>query len=102
MSNASDEDWELLSSFLPPDWKASASKTGALKGLRQDKSEENYLRILLMHLGCGYANSLFLSFTDAQAAFSMGRRDTEGADNGTSVKSGVGRKGGETVPAGVF
>ena len=54
-SNASDEDWELLSSLFPPDWKASASKTGALKGLRQDKSEENYLRILLMHLGCGYS-----------------------------------------------
>ena len=30
------------------------------------------------------------------------RRDTEGADNGASVKSGAGRKGGETVPAGVF
>ena len=26
---------------------------GATKGLRQDKSEENYLRVLLMHLGCG-------------------------------------------------
>lgn len=24
-----------------------------MKGLRQDKSEENYLRVLLMHLGCG-------------------------------------------------
>ena len=54
-SNASDEDWELLSSFFPPDWKESAIKTGVLKGLRQDKSEENYLRILLMHLGCGYS-----------------------------------------------
>jgi len=26
-----------------------------LKGLRQDKSEENYLRVLLMHLGCGFS-----------------------------------------------
>jgi hypothetical protein len=34
---------------------------------------------------CCYANSLFLSFKDAQVAFSMGRRDTEGADNEASV-----------------
>jgi len=27
----------------------------ALKGLRQDKSEENYLRVLLMHVGCGFS-----------------------------------------------
>jgi len=27
--------------------------TKALKGLRQDKSEENYMRTLLLHLGCG-------------------------------------------------
>lgn len=54
-SNASDEDWDLLTSFFPPGWKAAANKTGALKGLRQDKSEESYLRVLLMHLGCGYS-----------------------------------------------
>ena len=51
--NAAQEDWELLLSFFPPDWKQLARSTGALKGLRQDKSEENYLRVLLMHLGCG-------------------------------------------------
>ena len=53
--NAVDEDWDLLISFLPSDWKASALRTGALKGLRQDKSEENYLRTLLMHLGGGFS-----------------------------------------------
>lgn len=52
---ALDEDWDLLTSFFPSDWKAAASRTGALKGLRQDKSEENYLRILLMHLGSGFS-----------------------------------------------
>jgi hypothetical protein len=26
---------------------------GALKGLRQDKGEENYLRVLMLHFGCG-------------------------------------------------
>ncbi|MEI6395896.1 MAG: IS4 family transposase [Verrucomicrobiota bacterium] len=53
--NAVDEDWDLLISFFPSDWKTSALRTGALKGLRQDKSEENYLRTLLMHLGGGFS-----------------------------------------------
>lgn len=52
-SNASDEDWDLLKTFFPPEWKDLAQKTGALKGLRQDKSEENYLRTLMIHAGCG-------------------------------------------------
>lgn len=51
--NAAIEDWDLLRSFFPPDWKELARTTGALKGLRQDKSEESFLRVLLMHLGCG-------------------------------------------------
>ncbi len=51
--NAADEDWDVLLTFFPPDWKELAQSTGAMKGLRQDKSEENYLRVLLMHLGCG-------------------------------------------------
>jgi len=49
------EDWELLKSFLPPDWRVLARRTDALKGLRQDKSEENCLRTLLIHLACGYS-----------------------------------------------
>jgi len=51
--NAAEEDWELLLSFFPEGWRQLAQSTGALKGLRQDKSEENCLRVLLMHLGCG-------------------------------------------------
>ena len=54
-SNAATEDWNLLLSFFPPDWRELAQKTGALKGLRQDKSEENYMRVLLMHFGCGFS-----------------------------------------------
>ncbi len=50
-----DEDWDLLVSFFPSDWKTTARRSGALKGLRQDKLEENYLRLLLMHLGGGYS-----------------------------------------------
>jgi Transposase DDE domain len=51
--NAANEDWDLLLSFLPPQWIQLAQTTGASKGLRQDKSEANNLRVLLMHLGCG-------------------------------------------------
>jgi hypothetical protein len=54
-NSAVDEDWDLLMHFFPPDWKAVAARTGALKGLRQDKLEENYLRTLLIHLGCGHS-----------------------------------------------
>ncbi len=54
-ANASDEDWKLLLSFLPPNWKELGQVTEALKGLRQDRSEENYVRTLLLHLGCGFS-----------------------------------------------
>jgi Transposase DDE domain len=53
--NAVDEDWNLLLSFFPPNWRELAQVTEALKGLRQDKSEENYIRTLLLHLGCGFS-----------------------------------------------
>jgi hypothetical protein len=42
-------------SFFPSDWRKQAQTSGALKGLRQDKSAESYLRVLLMHLGCGFS-----------------------------------------------
>ena len=48
-----DEDWELLVSFLPSDWRELAEGAGALKGLRKYKSVDNLLRTLLIHLGCG-------------------------------------------------
>lgn len=53
--SASAEDWALLCQFLPSDWRELARSTGALKGLRQDKSEDNLLRTLLLHVGCGYS-----------------------------------------------
>jgi len=52
-TGAVDEDWDLLKSFFPPEWKQMAKSSGALKSLRQDKSEENCLRVLLLHFGCG-------------------------------------------------
>ena len=49
------EDWDLLVSFLPANWQALAAETGALKGLRKNKSVESLLRVLLLHLGCGHS-----------------------------------------------
>ena len=46
-----DEDWGVLASFLPGNWQQLAAHTGALRGLRKDKSPENLLRTLLIHLG---------------------------------------------------
>ena len=50
-----DEDWAVLVSLLPPEWREVARHTRALKGLRKDKSAETLLRVLLLHLGCGHS-----------------------------------------------
>ena len=49
------EDWEVVLSFLPEDWQELARETGALKGLRKDKSVDALLRTLLLHLACGHS-----------------------------------------------
>lgn len=49
------EDWEILRSFFPLGWEEMALQTGALKGLRKNKSAEDFLRTLLLHVGCGYS-----------------------------------------------
>lgn len=50
-----DEDWGLLLQFFPAKWRELAECTDATKGLRQDKSVENLLRTILIHVGCGYS-----------------------------------------------
>ena len=50
-----DEDWAVLQSFLPAGWEELGRSSGALKGLRKDKSAEAALRVLLLHLGCGHS-----------------------------------------------
>jgi hypothetical protein len=52
---STNEDWELLQTFLPPDWQQLAVTTLALKGLRQDKGAVSLLRTLLLHVGCGFS-----------------------------------------------
>ena len=49
------EDWDLLLTFFPDDWRDSAVSTGALKGLRKDKSAEHLLHTLLIHIACGHS-----------------------------------------------
>jgi hypothetical protein len=50
-----EENWEVLLSLLPKDWQKEAEKTKALKGLRKNKSVDNLLRTLLIHLAGGYS-----------------------------------------------
>ena len=50
-----DEDWAVLRSFLPAGWEDLGRSSGALKGLRKDKSAQAALRVLLLHLGCGHS-----------------------------------------------
>ena len=47
--------WDDISSFLPKEWRECAQKHGVMKGARQDKSLDDTLRVLLMHLACGYS-----------------------------------------------
>ncbi len=49
------EEWRLLRSFLPPNWRELAVEEGALRRHRGVTSIENLLRVLLMHLSCGYS-----------------------------------------------
>ena len=50
-----DDDWDVLMSFFPANWLQLAERTGALKGLRKDKSAPRLLRALLIHVACGYS-----------------------------------------------
>jgi len=47
------EDWDLLLTFIPANWKWLAARTRALKGLHGDRSPGNALRVLLLHVGAG-------------------------------------------------
>ena len=49
------EDWDLLMSFFPEGWRDTAVTTGAMKGLRKNKSVEGLIHTLLMHIGCGFS-----------------------------------------------
>ena len=49
-----DEEWELLASFLPVDWRDMAKKTGAMRRARGEiSSPEVLLQVLLLHVATG-------------------------------------------------
>lgn len=50
-----DDAWDVLLLALPRDWRKLAQDTGASKGLRKDKRLANLLRLILLHLGCGWS-----------------------------------------------
>lgn len=54
-ANVMDEDWAVLLTMMPDRWRELAQETEALKGLRKDKGEGDFLRTLLLHLACGYS-----------------------------------------------
>jgi Transposase DDE domain len=51
-----DEDWSVLQSMFPPNWRALAKETGSLtRKLRSFKTEEEVMRTLLLHVANGYS-----------------------------------------------
>ena len=53
--NALDEDWTILVDLFPPNWQRIARLSGAVERLRGFDSVNELLRVLLMHVGCGYS-----------------------------------------------
>jgi hypothetical protein len=53
------ENWEVLSTFLPPDWAEQARRLGAMRRARYISNPATVLRILLLHLatGCSLAET---------------------------------------------
>jgi len=50
------EDWAVLQSMFPPNWRALAKDTGSLtRKLRSFKTEEEVMRTLLLHVANGYS-----------------------------------------------
>lgn len=48
-----EDDWQVLTKFLPMGWQAGARKLGALRRCRKFESAEALLRTLLIHLASG-------------------------------------------------
>ena len=49
------EDWNVVMSFFPKNWRWLAKRHRVLKGLRKDKDPAQFLRALLLHLGGGHS-----------------------------------------------
>lgn len=49
------EDWAVLTSFFPEDWREIGRSSGALRRLRGFRSEDDLMRVLLLHVAQGYS-----------------------------------------------
>ena len=51
-----DENWHVLLSLFPPNWRELAKETGAMvRKFRSFTSEDNLMRTLLIHIAQGYS-----------------------------------------------
>lgn len=55
MENVGSEDWQVLLSLFPQDWRQQAEKAGAVERLRGFSSAEALLRTILLHVARGYS-----------------------------------------------
>jgi Transposase DDE domain len=53
--SVADEDWDILQGLFPINWKSLGYRTGAVERLRGFSSVESLLRVLLLHVGCGWS-----------------------------------------------
>ena len=67
-----DEEWELLASFLPAEWRELARETGAMRRARGEiTSPEVLLQILLMHVATGLSLRQTVARARAQGLASL-------------------------------
>ena len=66
------ENWEILSTFLPPEWAEQARRLGAIRRARYISDPAVVLRILLLHLatGCSLAETAARSSASGLAKIS--------------------------------
>jgi hypothetical protein len=55
MENIGDEDWQVVLSLFPKDWRQQAERSGAVERLRGFASTEALLRTILLHIARGYS-----------------------------------------------
>jgi len=67
-----DEEWNLLASFLPADWRDLAKETGAMRRARGEiTSPEILLQVLLMHVATGMSLKQATARAQTQGLASM-------------------------------
>ena len=74
-----DEEWQLLASFLPQDWRELARAQGAIRRERGVTDPDALLRLLFLHVATG----LF---------FTAGRRQSDSTGVAIDVRCGAPKK----------